>query len=145
MNLYSQSGIITTAMDKTNVELKFQVPQGIKSLTVKYSYNPKVVDDKELAYSAVVNSMKKYDVGFANPEAFMPVKNLVTLSFDECGEYRGACHRQPNEQVIFISDKNSTPGILNRSIRSGEWKIVLNVHFVGCDVNYNIEVEGEVD
>lgn len=145
MNLFSQSGIITPSMDKTNVVLNFNVPQGIKSLTVKYSYNPKEVENKDLAYNCITKAMQKYDVGFANPEAFLPVKNLITLSFDECGTYRGACHRQPNNQTVYIASSHSTPGILNREIQCGEWCVVLNIHFVGCDVNYNIDIDGEVD
>jgi hypothetical protein len=75
----------------------------------------------------------------------MPVFNLVTLSFDENGEYRGACHRQPNNQTIIIADNNSTPGILNRPIKSGEWDVILNIHYAGCDIDYKIEIDGEVE
>ena len=75
----------------------------------------------------------------------MPVKNLVTLSFDENGEYRGACHRQPNEQTVIIAESGSTAGILNRPITAGKWDVMLNVHFAGCDIDYTIEIDGEAD
>lgn len=145
MLIFSRQGKITEQDDKTNIVLDFIVPEGIKKLTVKYSYNPKEVEDKTLAGKAVVNGMKKYGVDFADPEAFMPVKNLVTLSFDENGEYRGACHRQPNEQTVIIAESGSTAGILNRPITAGKWDVMLNVHFAGCDIDYTIEIDGEAD
>lgn len=145
MKLFSNSGTITPDQDKTNIALQFNVPHGIKKLKVEYYYAPKEVSDKESSDKLIAVAMKKYGIRFANPEAFLPVKNLVTLSFDEVGEYRGACHRQPNRQTIIISGKNSTPGIINREIKAGSWDVVLNIHFVGCDVNYSIEIDGEVD
>lgn len=143
MIVFSTKGKITPEDDKTNIKHTFTVSEGTKSLTVKYSYTPKIVEDKTLATLAVTNAMEKYDVKSLNSEAFFPVKNLVTLSFDECGKYRGACHRQPNEQTITIAAQNSTPGIFNREIQSGEWDVVLNIHFAGCDIEYEIEIDAE--
>lgn len=142
MLILNKSAVISEKDDKTNIKLDFTVPQGVKALKVEYSYSPKEVENKALANKAVVASMKKYNVTFANPEAFYPVKNLITLSFDENGKYRGACHRQPNKQTVIIADKDSTPGIFNRPIEAGEWDVVLNVHFCGCEVKYNITIEG---
>jgi hypothetical protein len=143
MVIFSKEGKISNQQDKTNIKLNFNVPQGIECLTVKYSYNPKTVDDTAIANKIISEGIKKYNINFANVEAFLPVKNLVTLSFDENGSYRGACHRQPNEQTIKIAEKNSTAGIINRKIEAGEWDVVLNVHFAGCTINYSIEIEGE--
>lgn len=145
MLIFNTSGKITPQQDKTNIVHHFNVDQGVNKLVVKYSYSPKMVEDKDLANSVVAKGMKKYGITFANPERFMPVSNLVTLSFDENGEYRGACHRQPNEQTIVIADKDSTAGIINAPVKAGDWDVVLNVHFVGCDVDYNIEITGEVE
>lgn len=143
MIIFSYSGIITPAQDKTNIRLDFTVPDGAKKLIVHYSYNPKDVEDEDKAGALIYNGMKKYNMDIANVSSFMPVHNLVTLSFDENGEYRGACHRQPNEQTVIIAEGNSTPGIFNRPVTAGDWDIVLNVHFAGCDINYNIDVEVE--
>lgn len=143
MIVFSTNGKITHEDDKTNIKHTFTVGAGVKSLTVKYSYSPKIVEDKSLATLAVTNAMKKYKVESLNSEAFFPVKNLVTLSFDECGNYRGACHRQPNEQIITIAPQNSTPGIFNREITPGEWDVVLNIHYAGCDIDYEIEIDAK--
>lgn len=143
MTIFKKAGKITPADDKTNIKLDFHVPDGISKLTVKYSYSPKTIEDKNLADLAVATGMEKYGVHFANPDEFKPVKNLVTLSFDEKGKYRGACHRQPNDQTVIIGETDSTPGVFNRKIMPGNWDIVLNVHFAGCEIEYNIEIDGE--
>jgi hypothetical protein len=145
MTFFSKQGKITPQDDKTNIILKFIVPDKTNKITVKYSYSPKQVEDEALASQIIINGMKKYNVDFADKESFMPINNLVTLSFDENGKYRGACHRQPNEQTIIIAESGSTSGILNRPITAGEWDVVLNVHFAGCEIDYNIEIDGEVE
>lgn len=143
MKLLSVKGVATVNENKTNIRYKFNVPNGISKITIKYSYNPKTVEDRATALSIINDGLKKYNAKGINPESQLPVKNLLTLSFDENGKYRGACHRQANEQEIVIAENNSTAGILNREIEAGEWEICLNAHFIGCDVNYEIEAEGE--
>lgn len=142
MLIFSKRGQLTPKEDKTNIVIPFSVPEGTNRLTVRYSYSPKLVGNEKTALHYLEEGRKKYKTDFSFDE-FKEVKNLITLSFDECGEYRGACHRQPNEMTVIISDKNSTPGIENRKIRPGEWNIVLNVHFIGCDVKYSIEAEAD--
>lgn len=143
MNLMKISGTINECNDKTNICHTFSVPENVKKITIKYSYSPKTIENKSTANQKITQAIQKYNINFADPTAFFPVKNLVTLSFDENGKYRGACHRQANEQTICISDTDSTPGIINRKIQSGQWDVVLNVHFAGCEIKYNLEIEGE--
>lgn len=145
MIIFQNAGVISPAQSKTNIRLDFNVPDGIKTLIVRYAYNPKAVEDRADALGLINNALSTYGAGFIDPETMLPVKNLVTLSFDENGEYRGACHRQANEQTVYISSANSTAGIINREVKAGEWDAVLNVHYVGCDVNYEITVEGEIE
>lgn len=143
MNLLSVKSKLTPNQDKTNVCHSFSVPEGVKRLVVNYEYNPKTVEDRETAGNAIVEGLRKYKVEVADVNSLLPVKNLVTLSFDENGEYRGACHRQPNKQTVVIAEKDSTFGVINRAVTSGEWRVVLNLHYVGCDVDYTLDVEGE--
>lgn len=141
MTIFSTTGIVSPEKDKTNITHSFKVPEGVNKIVVKYSYNPKTVENRADALNIVNKGLSKYGASFVDPQSVLPVKNLITLSFDENGKYRGACHRQPNEQTVVIANENSTPGIFNREIEEGEWNIVLNVHYVGCDVNYCIEIE----
>lgn len=145
MIIFQKAGAISPAQSKTNIKFNFNVPDGIKTLVVRYGYNPKTVEDRAEALGLINKGLSSYGASFIDPETMLPVKNLVTLSFDENGRYRGACHRQANEQTVYITSANSTAGIINREVEAGEWDVVLNVHYVGCDVNYEITVEGEIE
>jgi hypothetical protein len=143
MIVFSTKGKITADNSKTNIVLPFDVPSGVNRLVVKYSYSPKTVEDKVKAISQITKAMEKYNVDNVNASDFLPVNNLVTLSFDDNGVYRGACHRQANNQEIIISSSNSTAGVINAPINQGQWNVVLNVHYAGCDIDYTIQIEGE--
>ena len=143
MLIFTEKGLVKPSDDKSNIVLEFNVPEDIKTLIVKYKYNPKTVENRAEAMSIVNKGLNKYNASFINPESMLPINNLITLSFDENGKYRGACHRQPNNQTIVISNENSTPGIVNKRLEAGKWAVVLNVHYVACRVDYEIEIEGE--
>ena len=144
MNIFSHKGRITPADDKTNITHTFTVPDGVERLVVRYSYSPKEVEDEDSAMRLVAEGLRRCNTAVVNVSSFLPVKNLITLSFDENGSYRGACHRQPNEQTIIIAETGSTSGINNSPIQAGEWAVVLNVHFAGCDIDYTVDIEGEI-
>ena len=143
MLLFEKHGIITAEDDKTNISFAFDVPENVNMLKIKYFYNPKEVENQAQARHLVEEAMHKYGILDYDADSALPVKNLITLSFDENGEYRGACHRQPNRQIITIAEKDSTPGIINRPVQAGKWNVVMNVHYSGCNINYSIEIEGK--
>lgn len=146
MLIYTVKGKITIANDKKNLIHKFDVPNGIKSLKISYSYSPKTLESREKAVEIVKNCFEKYDEQLTGkPADYLPVKNLVTLSLDENGKYRGAAHRQADKQEHIISEDFASYGFQKGKIEQGEWDIVLNVHCVCCDVDYVITVEGEVE
>lgn len=144
MIIFSTKGKITPANDKTNLIHRFDVPQNIKSLKIKYSYSPKTLESREKAVEIIKSTYEKYDeVLHGRPADYLPVKNLITLSVDCNGRYIGAAHRQANEQEHIISRDFSSCGFVKTEIEAGEWDIMLNVHSVSCNVDYTIVVEGE--
>lgn len=146
MLLFSTKGRITTANDKTNLMHRFDVPSGMKTLKIKYAYSPKTLENREKAVTIIHNCFDKYNEKMTGrPADYLPVKNLITLSLDGCGVYRGAAHRQDNTQEHIISADFASPGFTKGAIDEGEWCIMLNVHSVSCDVDYTIEIEGEAE
>lgn len=145
MVIFEKSGKILPEQDKTNIALEFTVPIGIKKLIIDYSYSPKLLEDEDTAYSLLEKSIEKYlekEHG-AKPQDFMPVKNLITLSLDENGNYRGAAHRQADIQHHEISESFASPGFIKGEIKSGKWQIVLNVHCCASEVNYTVKISGD--
>lgn len=146
MRIFSTKGRITTANDKTNLIHRFDVPEHISTLKIKYHYSPKTLENREKAVKIIHSCFDKYDEKIiGRPADYLPVKNLVTLSLDGCGIYRGAAHRQDDTQEHIICADFASPGFMKGKIDAGEWDIMLNVHSVSCDVDYEIEIEGEVE
>ena len=145
MVIFEMAGKVLPEQDKTNISLEFTVPEGIEKLIIDYGYSPKTLEDGEKAEKLLAESIEKYlgDEYKAEPQDFMPVKNLITLSLDDNGEYRGAAHRQADKQHHEISKEFASPGFIKGEIHSGKWQVVLNVHCCACDVNYQIKVSGE--
>lgn len=143
MLIFSKSAIIGSEKSKTNLNHSFFVPQGIKELVINYSYSPKAVENKDLAIKIIKENMEKYGAEIDDINNFLPVNNLITLSFDSPTGYIGACHRQQEKQKIIIG-KNSSPGIVKTKIESGIWHLSLNVHYAGCEIKYKIEIEGVI-
>ncbi|MCC8072713.1 MAG: hypothetical protein LIO62_01100 [Clostridiales bacterium] len=143
MQLFKAKGKITTANDKTNLTHRFDVPENIEKIVIKYSYSPKILENREKAVGIIRDCFEHYDETMqGRPADYLPVKNLVTLSVDDNGIYRGAAHRQDSEQEHIIGIDFASPGFTKGKINAGEWDIILNVHSVSCDVDYTIEVEG---
>ena len=144
MLIFSTKGRITADNDKTNLLHRFDVPENIKSLTISYSYSPKIFENREKAAAMIRSCFEKYDERLTGrPADYLPVNNLITLSVDENGKYRGSAHRQANGQRHIISEDYASPGFFKGEIQPGEWDIMLNAHCVCCDVDYTITVEGE--
>ena len=80
-----------------------------------------------------------------NPIDYLPVKNLITLSLDENGKYRGAAHRQDDVQHHEISADFASNGFFKGKIEEGVWRIALNVHCCACKVSYNLKITGEAE
>jgi hypothetical protein len=122
------------------------MPKGVKTLTIKYNYSPKYIEDRVKAVEIIRECFDKYDEQIiGKPANYLPVSNLITISVDENGKYRGAAHRQSNAQVHILSKTFASPGFTKGEIEQGEWDITLNVHSVNCDVDYFITVEGDME
>ena len=145
MIIFEKAGKVLPEQDKTNIPLEFTVPEGIGKLIIDYEYAPKILEDDEQAEKLLAQSIEKYlgDEYKAEPRDFMPVKNLITLSLDDNGVYRGAAHRQADKQRHEISKDFASAGFVKGEIHSGKWQVVLNVHCCACAVDYKIKVTGE--
>ena len=98
--LFEKNGFVTPEDDKTNIYSEFDVPSGIDKIIIDYSYSPKTVENRADAVSLISAGLEKYlgTDNRENPIDYLPVKNLITLSLDENGKYRGAAHRQDDVQ-----------------------------------------------
>lgn len=141
MLIFEKTVCLSPADDKTNIPFDFQVPKGISKLIVDYSYSPKTLEDNAQALEIISEKLAEYGAP-GRAEEYLPIKNLITLSFDKNGEYIGAAHRQPNRQHIEISDSSAAPGLYKCAVGNARWRVVLNVHCCLTDVRADIKIQG---
>lgn len=138
-----------TPKDEKSVHfIPFNVPDGISKLCITYSYAPKILEDREKSFELIKENLIR-DAGddwteYTDYEEFMPLKNLVTLYLKSPEGFRGAAHRQADNQYHEISESFASVGFLKGKITQGEWQLCLNIHalvtdFCLCD----IKIEGE--
>ena len=135
--------------EKSTRIIPFEVPEGISKLFITYSYSPKILEDKEKSFELIKENLIR-DAGeewkeYTDYEEFMPLKNLVTLALCSPEGYRGAAHRQADNQYHEISEQFASPGFTADKIVAGKWELRLNVHALVTEhCTCNIKIEGEV-
>lgn len=138
---------ITPDMEKTNIPLPFCVPQSAEKLCITYSYAPKELSGaagEAIAEACLLRDTGEFREEYPAAEAFLPLKNLITLSLDDPYGYRGAAHRQAPQQVHILTESEASPGFYAGAVSAGDWKLTLNVHALVtefCDCEIKVEVE----
>lgn len=145
MVLLEKSLVLGTDCDKKNTVLPFVVPEGIAALNICYTYTPKEPEET-VAVEAVKAGLLRYGQQLTDkdPYHYLPAKNLITLSLDAPGGYRGAAHRQDAQQVHTISALAASCGFCAGAIEPGQWQISLNGHCILCPVTCSLKITGEV-
>lgn len=132
--------------EKTNIGFEFDVPENTASLKISFSYDPKILEDRDRAKMLIERNIKKdageYACEYAPWESYLPLKNLITVSLDDTETYRGCAHRQDKDQIHIIREDFASRGFDKGEIRAGRWKVVLNIHGVVTEViNCKLRVE----
>ena len=135
--------------EKSTRHMPFIVPEGVTKLCITYSYFPKILENEEKSSELIKENLIR-DAGedaaeYTDYSEFLPLKNLVTLYLRSPEGFRGAAHRQANEQKHEIGVDFASPGFLKGEITAGQWDLSLNVHALVTDIcTCNIKIEGEV-
>lgn len=150
-NILVAEGKLSPINSRTHITYTFEVPEGARAVRAKFSYSPKDLLDKEQSKKLIKEGLEKYvepeTLSYYEEkwETFTPLKNLITLSFDDPEQFRGACHRHDPVQEYVMSEDEGTPGLLKGPIVPGVWKVTISVHCVvteNCD--YKLEIwEGD--
>ena len=139
---------LTPDDEKSNRYIPFTVPEGIKKLFITYSYSPKILEDEKKSFELIKENIMRdapEDFGsYTDYGEFMPLKNLVTLSLTSPEGFRGAAHRQDDNQFHEIGEDLASPGFIRGKITEGQWSLALNVHALVTDsCTCTVKIEGE--
>ena len=132
------------ADSKTNVCIDVPVTRDYAWLEMKCSYAPKVLEDEERARKLIEEGIERYVPAEFKDQCgdwreYLPVVSLITISLDYKNRYIGCAHRHHKEQRHVISENFSSPGFFKQAVLAGNWRAVINVHYVANDnVDYHL-------
>ncbi|MDO4489854.1 MAG: CehA/McbA family metallohydrolase [Lachnospiraceae bacterium] len=124
----------TPADSSTDVKMEFQVPPEVDALEVHLHYTPGEESCDEYCLAPVEAAMKEYygDSDPARepmtPHQHYPIKNLVTVSATQNGEYVGNAHRWDTDQTHLFTTYFASPGFSARDRMEGDWEVQLHLH-----------------
>ena len=152
---------LTPADHQTHRRYPFQVPPHSRLIEVWVRYAPKRLGEQEsiaLAESALARQTAALGArgGAALAEQWSAdyrplaerarVANLLTVSLDDAlGLYRGAGHRQQNEQRLRLGPHQASPGLTVGPLPPGGWMLTLSIHTLVSDqCALSIQIEAEI-
>lgn len=151
-SLLDVQGIVTPVCSQSHITYSFPVPPAFTRLNVAYSYDPKRLEDQEQAKELIEQAISRYVEPHQQPgylsrwESYLPLQNLLTLSFDDPEQFRGAAHRHDPEQQLHIGMESASPGLVPGAIRTGLWRVTISMHAVVTEqCRYKLRVWGETE
>jgi len=128
-------GKLTPSCSKSHIRYTFFLPEKSSRLNIDFEYEPKKLFDEERSKILIQEGLRKFceipDENVLNSwRSHMPLSNLLTISVDDPKGFRGSVHRHPPVQHLFISEDEASPGLIQGSLRAGQWSVTISVHAV---------------
>ncbi|NOU71858.1 hypothetical protein GC098_10575 [Paenibacillus sp. LMG 31458] len=143
-------GIVHPNASKTHISYRFHLGTHGGKLRIHFAYEPKNLDDREQSKTMIFESINKYTEPNqreriqAKWESFLPLKNLITVSVDDPERHRGAGHRHDPEQLLVISELESSPGFVSGKMLTGMWHVTLSLHAIVTEsCRYTLQIHQE--
>jgi hypothetical protein len=111
------TAVLTDQDMKKHIPFPVQVPLGTRSLSIRMSYAPHIVEQ---------------------------VHNLLTLTVLDPAGFRGAAHRNAEVMEITIQDNAASPGFFPGPVQPGEWTVLVDTHMImpGAPIHLELAVAG---
>lgn len=125
----------TPSMTSGHYRFPFTIDKPCNSMTIKYKYHPKALQDNRLSAQLISDCYARYGLSASDSdiEAELPLNNHITLSLDSPAGLVGTAHRHANDTEFIISEGFATEGFNKTQIIDGEWAIALSTHAVLSD------------
>ena len=137
--LLSVEGTVTPSCSKSHITYVIHLHRPCRELHVEFAYEPKILEDREKSRAAIGDALALFveeselEASRTNWERYYPLKNLLTLSFDDENGFRGAAHRHDPVQRHIIAENEASPGLIRGIIPRGQLRITISVHCVITD------------
>lgn len=128
-NLFSIKKKLHKKDKKKHLSYAFEVKENFDILKIEFSYSPKELACKTSSKKIISKCLKKYtDMEKSEIELkyknYLPLKNLLTISIDDSNGFRGAAHRQNNNEIFNLSADFASPGMISGLVTKGSWNII---------------------
>ncbi|RED59356.1 hypothetical protein [Cohnella lupini] len=140
-------GQVTPDDSRQHVVYRFQLDRLTAKIWIRFNYSPKVLEDNERAKSLIIAGIDLYSAPEQKQllkdawERYQPLTNLITVSVDDPEGNRGACHRHDPEQLLFLAERDSSPGLTKGKLVAGVWSVTLSLHsIVSEQCSYHLQV-----
>lgn len=130
------TGEVTPDHSQQHTAYRFTLDRPAAKLWFSFTYTPKMLTDSELAKPLIMEGIDLYMTPEQKEllrdgwERYMPLNNLITVSVDDPIGYRGACHRHDPEQLLYISEREASPGLSKGLPVTGLWSVTLSFHAI---------------
>jgi hypothetical protein len=138
----------------------FEVPLNCTALEIGVRYGPKYLSERtsrELANAALrdqaaalanrvgTSLADQWATNLTQRAERVRIPNLLTISLDDAlGAYRGAGHRQSDNQQLLLSAESASPGLVAGSMPPGTWSLTLSAHtLVSPQIEVSIQIGAE--
>lgn len=131
--LISVEGILNPICEKNHISYVFNVEDNLSNINILLDYTPKHLEDREKSKKIIEGCLSRYSL-LTDEEIkeqwinHLPVKNLITVSVDDSRGFRGAAHRQPDGEKLYISNEKVSPGMIPGEIIPGQWRVTVSTH-----------------
>jgi hypothetical protein len=151
---------LTPADHKSHRRYGFEVTRACQALEIHVRYTPKLLSEAESVGLAEA-SLRDQEAALAERvgepvahrwaanvgplRAGLRIANMLTISVDDSeGVYRGAAHRQSDDQRLVLAPQAASPGLVAGALPVGAWWLTLSAHTLvspQCAVSIQIGAE----
>lgn len=146
--LFSAEGVVTPSCSKSHITYTLHLHHPVDELYIDFDYEPKTLEDEEKAKALIEQGLQSYILpehleSYSNNwRSYLPLQNLLTLSFDDENGFRGAGHRHDPVQRLMIAEGEASPGLIPGQIPRGQLRVTISLHCVVSDqVRYRLRIE----
>ena len=151
---------LTPSDEKTHRRYSFAVPANCQALEFHLRYTPRFLSEEESVAQAEASLVdqqatlaeivgepvaSRWAANVRPLAAGLRISNMLTISLDDSdGEYRGAAHRQSDDQRLMLRPEAASPGLVAGALPVGTWWLTLSAHKLlssQCAVSIQIGAE----
>lgn len=147
MDIFSSTLKLYPKDNKTHIKVSFEVPDGLKTLTVRTAYSPKYEYDEEKCIRLIDEGLSKQDIAAPltreQKRRCVPLANHIAWSLYDGEKTLGTEHRHKPDQTHTVSEVYSSNGFIKAKPLGGKWNLTVSVNGIVTDyIDVLIEVKG---